>query len=104
MSYRCFAGAAALFFALAPARLAGQRWTLQRTADGQPDLQGVWSTATLTPLERPPEFAGREFLTAQEAADYERLSTRSIAIAGTEAPRRIFDGTITSSGETVPPP
>ena len=46
-------------------------WTL-RTPDGQPDFQGVWSTATLTPLERPPEFAGKEFLTEQEAAEYER--------------------------------
>jgi hypothetical protein len=30
----------------------------------------VWSNSTLTPLERPPEFAGKEFLTQQEAADY----------------------------------
>ena len=27
-----------------------------------PDLQGLWSYATLTPLERPAEFAGKEFL------------------------------------------
>ncbi len=43
-----------------------------RTPDGQPDFQGVWITATLTPLERPPEFAGKEFLTKGEAAEYEK--------------------------------
>ncbi len=32
-----------------------------------PDLQGVWSFSTLTPLERPAEFAGKEFLTEAEA-------------------------------------
>ena len=28
-----------------------------RTPDGRPDLQGIWSFATLTPLERPRELA-----------------------------------------------
>ena len=36
--------------------------------DGHPDLQGVWSFSSLTPLERPAEFSGREFLTDAEAA------------------------------------
>ena len=43
-----------------------------RTPWGHPDLQGIWSTATITPFERPPDVAGKEFLTAQEAADFER--------------------------------
>ena len=42
-----------------------------RTPDGQPDLQGIWSNAILTPLERPPEFADKEFLTEEEAIAYE---------------------------------
>jgi hypothetical protein len=41
-----------------------------RTADGQPDLQGIWDFATITPMERPPEHAGKEFLTEQEAKDW----------------------------------
>src|SRR5262245_42429333 len=47
-------------------------WTAPRTPDGKPDLQGIWSFATITPLERPAEFAGKEFLTEQEAAAYEK--------------------------------
>src|SRR2546422_3182071 len=47
-------------------------WTRPRTPDGQPDFQGFWVTATLTPVERPAEFAGKEFFTEQEAAEYEK--------------------------------
>ena len=43
-----------------------------RTADGQLDLQGIWTNGTLTPLERPPELRNKEFFTPQEAAEYER--------------------------------
>jgi hypothetical protein len=42
------------------------------TSGGKPDLQGIWSFATLTPLERPAEFAGRAFLTEAEAAEWEK--------------------------------
>ena len=47
-----------------------KRSAVPRTADGKPDLQGVWSFATLTPLERPAEFAGKAYLTPQEAKEY----------------------------------
>jgi hypothetical protein len=40
--------------------------------DGHPDLQGIWTNATVTPLERPAELAGKEFLSAAEAAEYEK--------------------------------
>ena len=43
-----------------------------RTPEGQPDLQGVWSFAILTPLERPDDLAGKATLTDQEAAEYAR--------------------------------
>jgi hypothetical protein len=39
-----------------------------RTPWGEPDLQGVWRNETLTDLERPAAFAGKEFLTDEEAA------------------------------------
>ena len=41
-----------------------------RAPDGHPDLQGVWSFATLTPLERPADLAGKATLTKEEAAEY----------------------------------
>jgi len=47
-------------------------WTLPRTSWGAPSLEGVWNYATMTPLERPREFAGKAVLTADEAAAYER--------------------------------
>ncbi len=37
--------------AQAPASIA-KSWTMPRTPDGKPDLQGTWSNATQTPLER----------------------------------------------------
>ena len=44
------------------------QWTVPRTPDGQPDLQGIWSFATITPLERPSQYLGRDLLTAEEVA------------------------------------
>lgn len=38
-----------------------------RTPWGHPDLQGIWNNSTTTPLERPAKFAGREFLSEDEA-------------------------------------
>ena len=63
-------GPAAAQNAAATAGNAG--WVVPRTPDGQPDLQGVWDYRTATPLERPAQFAGKEFLTDQEIAEYER--------------------------------
>lgn len=53
--------------------LAGQtrQWTPSRTPDGQPDLQGFWTNATFTPLERPKDIT-KEFFTKEEAAEFEK--------------------------------
>ena len=62
-------GAATVLAALASIALAGQGG--QRTgADARPDLSGTWSFSTLTPLERPAEFAGKDSLTDAEAAAF----------------------------------
>ena len=53
-------------------------WTPPRTSYGHPDLQGIWSNATIIPLERPKELEGKESLTPEEMAAYEaRVFTRS---------------------------
>ena len=44
-------------------------WTLPRTSDGKPDLQGIWSGGTLTPFERPKGLGTKEFYTDQEFAE-----------------------------------
>jgi len=44
-------------------------WIPPRTADGQPDLQGTWTNASNTPLERPKELGAKEFYTGQEFAE-----------------------------------
>jgi predicted amidohydrolase YtcJ len=46
--------------------------TLPRTPEGHPDLQGIWTNSTLTPLERPAEFAGKPFFTREEALEFEK--------------------------------
>ena len=48
-----------------------------RTPFGHPDLQGVWALQTLTPLQRPAEFAGRATLTEDEAATMEEEAARN---------------------------
>src|SRR6202049_1817914 len=53
---------------LAAAKAVKQTWTAPRTADGHPDLQGVWANNIATPLERPKELEGRALLTDQEVA------------------------------------
>ena len=66
----CFIRAVLLLVLLVPAGLSAQ--TGPRTPDGRPDLQGTWNFSSLTPLERPAQFAGKAVLTEQEAALFEQ--------------------------------
>jgi hypothetical protein len=53
-----------------------------RTPWGDPDLQGTWSNATLTPLQRPADLKDKEFFTPAEARAYVRQ--RLAAVSGDE--------------------
>ena len=53
----------------AAAQVATGDWTVPRTPWGEPDLQGIWSNATTTPLQRPRELAEKEFFTDEEVSD-----------------------------------
>ena len=52
-------------------------YTPPKTAWGDPDLQGIFTNATVTPFERPAEFAGKEFLTEKEVADLEARAAKN---------------------------
>ena len=65
-------GSALVAVALAAGVRAQARPTPLRTPDGHPDLQGYWYFGLATPLERPKEFEGKAFLTAEEAAAFEQ--------------------------------
>ena len=59
---------------IAQGSLVAQKWAAPRTPDGHPDLQGIWDYRSATPLERPARFAGKDKLTEEEVAEYERLA------------------------------
>ncbi len=75
MSYRFIALASVLAFtslALTAQPAKPKNWTVPRTPDGKPDLQGVWTNATLTPLERPSSVNGKATISDAEAAVWEK--------------------------------
>ena len=84
MRHRCITlylfACATLAFCL-PLSAAGQiaNSSTRLTPWGEPDLQGIWTNATLTPVERPDAQANKTVLTAEEAADFEIRSAESRA-------------------------
>jgi hypothetical protein len=70
---------------------AAKPWAAPKTPWGHPDLQGIWSNATTTALERPAEFANKPLLTDEEfaAIDKQVLDRRNTD----QAPRAGDPGT-----------
>ena len=75
----------ATMVALIPVPAAGQAQsttsgdsTPPLTTWGDPDLQGVWDFRTITPMERPSQFADKEVLTDEEAAGFQRAENRRL--------------------------
>ena len=60
-----------LLLAPAPVLAQADRTMPMRTADGQPDVSGIFTFRTLTPLQRPEQFEGLENLSAEDAAAFE---------------------------------
>jgi hypothetical protein len=63
---------ASIALSLASTAVLAQTRNTPRTPWGDPDLQGIWTNATLTPLQRPAELAGKEFFTPEEALTWEQ--------------------------------
>ena len=57
--------------AQAPPSVFDARYSPPRLKSGKADLQGLWSNALVTPLERPADLADKEFLTEAEAREYQ---------------------------------
>jgi hypothetical protein len=73
-------------FALALSAQSSRNWTPPRTDDGHPDFQGLWTNATLTPMDRPKEFEGKATATDAEARAYEQKDLSSNDIDRDDAP------------------
>jgi len=59
-------------------------WTVPRTVDGTADLQGVWANNSVTPLERPPQWADKARLTDEELAEL-KVSAAAVVASGLDA-------------------
>jgi hypothetical protein len=102
MNYRLLAFLGALAVILA-APLPGQvpakaKKAVPRTADGHPDLQGTWTNATLTPMERPAELAGKATLSDEEARAYEKKDLETNDIDKPDAPLLARAGSAETGG------
>src|SRR5688572_18821971 len=73
-----------------PAFVSGQR----AARDRHPDFEGIWNSATATPLERPAELKNKPFFTPAEAAQWERqFAQRNAEPAPDAAAKRTGTGT-----------
>ena len=89
------AGAMAAAPAASLAQAGEEPWTLPRTPDGRPDLQGVWANNTATPLERPEALGDKAVLTDEELA---RLEARYAEIfASGESDAAFADSVFTAA-------
>jgi hypothetical protein len=63
-----------------------------KTPWGEPDLQGIWTDETDTPLQRPAKFAAQEFFTAAQRAELDEVRT-AVLVNADNAGKRSENGT-----------
>ena len=51
-----------------------ESWTSPRLPWGDPDLEGIWDSKTITPLQRPDRFGDRAYLTEREVTELEKAA------------------------------
>src|SRR5262245_40217975 len=76
MSYRWLT-ALAVFAVLASGQQKKSS-AIPRTADGKPDLTGIWTNATITTMERPSVFANKPTLSDAEAKEWEKKQQKEL--------------------------
>jgi len=57
-------------------------WKVPRTPDGKPDLQGVWSNNSVTPMQRPTQWQDKEQLTDEEVRELPTLLAKYVDEGG----------------------
>ena len=73
--------------------LEAQSSATPRTAWGDPDLQGLWTNTTTTPMERPDDLADKESLSSEE------LAVRDAEVAEAVSFDNISDGNVGAYNE-----
>lgn len=73
--------------------------TAARTTWGDPDLQGLWTNTTTTPMERPEDLEGRDFLTQEERATRNPGSGLSTEVPSTFMPTGAYNDLWLEKGE-----
>ena len=98
------------------AQQAPDGWTVPRTPDGRPDLQGVWANDSATPFQRPEALGDRATLTDEEvaafrahAAEYDRDGSDAVfgdsvflrALASVEEAKETKPGAATPARRSI---
>ena len=81
------AAALSLLVLLSPAwaQTESAGWSVPRTADGRPDLQGVWANNSATPVERPEALGDKAVFTDEELATLKARYNETFAAGDTDA-------------------
>ena len=87
------AGTFTVWVATAASAADDRKYTPSRNEFGQVDLQGTWNNATITPLERPPQYGNRRAFTDAEAQAIEQKEQEFIerSTKATEASVKVQD-------------